>query len=532
MKLNVLIVDDEPIVCKGLRETVPWDELDVHIVGEAHDGEEALEVLDREDVDLVLSDIRMPGMDGLELARQVSERYPGKRVVMLSGYDEFEYAKQALRLGVKDYLLKPVDIGELMGVVRNIRDELAKERNREWQAAAYRLLSALVLGEQENVRHPALELAAGQRYRLLAGAIEDYASAVQLAGPEEQKALKQEWAGKVEETLSDAGSLGKSLLVGPNRLLVLCRLSGPDDDKSVFRRMIETIRQQPGLRMWCCLSRPFTELDGIHNRYREVMDGLSAFPVMNDRVYEAAEIPKPERAGIPEETVQSFRQLIERGSDGETLRWKVDQLFETFRSRRYGLNDVAAALRELENRLFAWLPARQAFRFRDGFDVSLYCSYDDLKELFIRDLEPFVVREGMTARAEQQMLVDKALRYMKEHYAKDLKAARVAEWINVSPNYFSQLIKQATGKHFNDLLHEIRIDKAKQLLAETDYRIFQVGRLVGYKEYKYFVHIFKKLTSVSPSQYRMMAYRAKRERDGDGIRSPAETREDAHETDA
>lgn len=509
MELNVLIVDDEPIVCKGLRETVPWDKWGVRIAGEAHDGEEALEALARQDVDLILSDIRMPGMDGLELSRVISERFPAKRIVMLSGYDEFEYARQALRLGVRDYLLKPVDIDELMLVIRKIRHELAEERAEKWRTAACQLLSALAVGEKAVFNHPDLALAPGMSYRVMAGIFEGPTSASPSAGEQERDGGIGRWTGKVEEMLNTGGNLAAVVSIGPNRLLALCAMNGRSDDRTVFRWMTETVRRQSGFRMWCCLSSSFRGLDGIREHYREAVKGLPAFPVMEDAVYEAADIPEPEWLSIPEEA-GPFRPLIELGCDRDTLRNRVDGLFDRFRERRYGLDNAAAFLRQLEEMLCTGLPSPQALRFADGRDVSLCLSYDELKALFIRDLEPLVIREGTSAGVEQRMLVDKALRYMKDHYNKDLRATMVASRIGVSPNYFSQLLKKVTGKHFNDLLHEIRIDKAKQLLAETDYRIFQVGRLVGYKEYKYFVQMFKKLTAVSPTRYRMMAYQAER----------------------
>jgi two-component system response regulator YesN len=525
MELNVLIVDDEPIVCKGLKETVPWDEWGVRVVGEAHDGEEALKLIACRDVDLVLSDIRMPGMNGLELSREVCERYPGKRIVMLSGYDDFEYARQALRLGVKDYLLKPVDIGELMFVIRNIRRELAEEREKKWREAAHRLLSALAVGERGNAAPPDLKPDPDLKFRFAAcligeefagcpGGEAGFAGDTGGSGEADPAGGTGKWAGRVEEILNTGGNLAAAVSVGPRRLLVLSAFRGPEDredGKSVFRRMAGMLRERHGLRVRCCLSPAFGEPEGLDELCRRTIRGLSAWPVMEDAVYEWTDVPEPERLGVEEEA-EAFRALIERGCDGDTLRMTADGLFVRLRERRYGLDDAAEFLRQLADRLFAGLPARQALHAAGpaaGADAGPPDSYDELQARFVRDLEPFVIREGTGAGAEQRMLVDKALRYMREHYNKDLKAAMVASRINVSPNYFSQLLKKVTGRHFNDLLHEIRVEKAKQLLAETECRIFQVGRLVGYKEYKYFVQTFKRLTNVSPSRYRMMAYQAK-----------------------
>lgn len=520
MELNVLIVDDEPIVCRGLRETVPWDEWGVHVVGEAHDGGEALEALARHDVDLVLSDIRMPGMDGLELSRAVSERYPDKRIVILSGYDEFEYARQAMRLGVKDYLLKPVNLDELMTVIRNIRRELKEERAQKWRSAARRLLSAAAAGERVTAFPPELELVPGLRCRLAAGAVAGDAG-IRPAGRERERADGVgPWTGAIEEWLQGDGCLAAVVPAGPNRFVAFCGMAGDGDDKAAFRRMAETFRRQSGFRMWCCLSPPVRDPDGLRDALGRTVKGLGAFPVVGDAVFGTDEIPEPAWLD-PDEEALRFRRLVETGSDRGTLRRLADELFGRLLEHRYGLDDAARFLQQLEDRLLAGLPSRRELQAAGGPHAGGFGSFEELRALFLQDLESVAVRDDSGVCTEQRMLVDKALRYMNEHYAKDLRASKVAGWINVSPNYFSQLLKKVTGKHFNDLLHEIRIERAKRLLAETDYRIFQVGRLVGYKEYKYFVYSFKRLTSVSPSRYRMMAYQAKRKNRADSEGSAA-----------
>ncbi|WJH33630.1 response regulator [Paenibacillus sp. CC-CFT747] len=127
MTIKMLIVDDEPVICRGLRETIPWETIGVEVVGDASDGVEALERIESQPVDLVLTDIHMDGMDGLELAKELRQRYPHIRIIILSGYDYFDYARQAIRIGVEDYLLKPVDVDELMEMVRRIGESWSRK---------------------------------------------------------------------------------------------------------------------------------------------------------------------------------------------------------------------------------------------------------------------------------------------------------------------------------------------------------------------------------------------------------------------
>lgn len=126
-KLKLLIVDDEPIICEGLRFTIDWESLGIHVVGVAYDGEEALRMIESEEINLLLTDIRMEGMDGLKLTEQLNQRFPDIRVIVISGYESFDYARQALRMNVSDYLLKPVEIDELIAIVSKVVEGIRRD---------------------------------------------------------------------------------------------------------------------------------------------------------------------------------------------------------------------------------------------------------------------------------------------------------------------------------------------------------------------------------------------------------------------
>ncbi len=130
MNVRILIVDDEPTITRGLRFTLPWEEIGAEIVGEAYGGEQALQLMEQTPVDIVLTDVRMPSMDGLQLAEVLAQRKPPVRMIMMSGYEEFDYVRKALRFGVRDYLLKPVEVDELMELVSKLRQEIEKENEQ------------------------------------------------------------------------------------------------------------------------------------------------------------------------------------------------------------------------------------------------------------------------------------------------------------------------------------------------------------------------------------------------------------------
>lgn len=174
---NVLIVDDEQIICRGLRQTVPWHELGAKVIGEAYDGEEALEMIEQMDIDLVISDVKMPIMNGLELAENIAARHSHISMIIISGYDEFNYAKRALQYKVSDYLLKPVDIGELLKLVKKIQKETMQEKRREWHYSINQVLTSLAMDQE--VQNGAFSKGfLDKGYRLIGSEIEDYAATI------------------------------------------------------------------------------------------------------------------------------------------------------------------------------------------------------------------------------------------------------------------------------------------------------------------------------------------------------------------
>ncbi|MBB5325744.1 two-component system response regulator YesN [Anoxybacillus tepidamans] len=504
MEFNVLIVDDEPIICHGLRHTVPWEELGINVVGEAYDGEEALSLLDQLEVDLILSDVKMPIMDGLELAEHIFTHYPYIRMIMISGYDEFEYAKRAIRLGVKDYLLKPVDIDELIEIVSNIKEEVMRDREKEWRMRANQLLSSIVMGQEISLNEDSLKSIIG-KYQLIGSAIENYSKTVHPLTNEKEQKVKKQWMNLIEFELTQKKCFCTSLFVGKNLLVTMCKMN---DHFTDIKEMLKKVEKKLSYPMFFCVSDSFSDTVELKKQYDKLLDGMKTLPFQNEKIISLKNIQINLRSpALPAEFVQKIKQC-NYGEINE-VEIVVEEMFEYFKNEHYFLEDVVSVLKKLEMNLFEWFRHKPKLRLFGEIDVTIYNSYAQIKELFLDDLKDCFSYQVFATQFEQRRLIEKAISYIHENYQKDIKAMDVAAYINVSPNYFSQLIKQATGMHFNDFLHEVRIQQAKKLLTETNYRIFEIGELVGYKDYKYFVHIFKKLTSIPPSKYRTIVSHAK-----------------------
>jgi two-component system, response regulator YesN len=394
MPFKMLIVDDEPIICRGLQQTIPWDEYMVEVVDLAYDGAEAIQkIKDHHDIDLVLTDVRMPNVDGLKLAAFINENYPDIRTIIISGYEEFKYAQQAIQLGVEDYLLKPVEVDELLRVITKITSTLQEERKAAQHIHQMNLQNAIfhqVLDLPDPIPNHS-NLFANVRIYPFVTMLKEYKNKTKDLSEEELQNLNADWENLVGSSLKSQGFPSVSLFTSKNVLLtcVTNNLSDFSPENLDFQE----------------LNCVFNETDITIGQLNEVYQ----------RLYEDTRYLPFSKQGFVVSPVSESSAYNPKGSD-----WLIE-------------------------------------------------------------------------RAEQ---------YIRSYYESPIKAHEVADFINISPNYFSSLFKQKTGKSFNDYINTLRVEAAKQLLEETPFNVNEIAEKVGYREYKYFVDVFKRFTGYTPTKYR------------------------------
>lgn len=394
MPLKMLIVDDEPIICRGLQQTIPWDEYMVEVVDVAYDGAEAIQkIQEHGDIDLVVTDVRMPNVDGLQLAAFLAEKYPDIRTIIISGYDDFKYAQQALQSGVKNYLLKPVEIDELLRVIAKIMSDLEEKRVAAQQIYQMNLKNAIfhqVLNSPDTIQNHS-SLFANVRIYPFVTMLKEYKNKKKDLSEEELQSLRIDWENLVKNSLKSQGFTSVSVFTSKNVMLT-CVTTNLDDFSSE--------------------NMMFEELMGVFN-----------------------------------DTVITIGQLKE----------VYQRLSEDTRYLPYSKQGVVVS------------PVNES---------SIYHPKGS------------------------DWLIDRAEQYIQSYYTSSIKAQEVADVINISPNYFSSLFKQKTGMSFNEYINTLRVEAAKELLQETPFNVNEIAEKVGYREYKYFVDVFKKFTGYTPTKYR------------------------------
>jgi len=496
---RLLIVDDEAAIRKGLQETIEWERYGIRSVTTASNGAEALEALRREEADIVIADIRMPLMDGLELVAAMKSNGIGSKVVIISGYDDFEYARQAMRMGVQEYLLKPVDIDELLNVVLRI----GSERKRERHEATLRWFVGRVAGAAEDI---AAEPSAPRPpidgpFRVACSSLSDYAEYVRSTDEERRSEVAQRWKRTADRSFSACSADVASVYIHPNVLVSILMDAFAEEGAAAAAADAANDWEGPS-KLLIGVSDVCLSPDEAMDAYRQALDRLESLCAPGSGQGRGYSPPSSKQVEL------LFQQLMD--PDPEAVRAASAQWFRNIESQRLRLPDAADACRHLvllldqrlaENGTYVWRP----LHFRNRPDLYVYNSYAQLESLFLSDL--LEIREHLErnrAGNKHYALMEKAKAYIEERFREELKASDVADLLHVSPNYFSQIFNQEMGKSFNEYVNYLRVEKAKELLRLSNDKVFQIAEEVGYKDYKHFAYVFKHMTGVTPTAYRGM----------------------------
>ncbi|MGZ7442216.1 response regulator [Paenibacillus sp. TH7-28] len=511
-RIRMLIVDDESVICQGLHYTIDWEELGVEVVGEAYDGQEALRLVAEQNVDLLLTDIRMDGMDGLELAARLRQDHPEVQVVMISGYEDFGYARQAIRLGVNDYLLKPVDIEELTEVVKKIvQDIRVRQSESSDQEIKLWLLGMARHGTAYGKEAPAS--LQGVQFRILATQLAEFHERFANMEQEHYETVQDSWLRGLHGHLECASFRTVSVFDHDNLLITLLLSETwvkPKIWDDLLASAIPPLAPFEGGRIYCGASRIYENLADTADRCAEAARLLAYHALEGRRVLLAGDdeelLAGRKKADFDiAGTVQRLVSALFK-QDQKEVKTLVEEMFGLFRESRFLLAEIVKTYEELlallRQRLRKSGMTGLDFGHQGQLDLNIYNSYAGLETLVLEDMEELQRLIDKNGIDKSYWIIEKAKKFIIEQHRTDLKASEVASWLKITPSYFSYIFKQSTGKGFTEYMNEMRIEHAKALLATTHDKVFEIADKVGYKEYKYFVSVFKSYTGMTPKEYR------------------------------
>lgn len=521
---KIMIVDDEAEVREGIAHKIDWNALGFEIVADAENGRDALEKAESLDLDVVLTDIKMPFMDGLALGAELAKRKPGLKLIVFSGFDEFEYAQEAIKLNVVEYVLKPVnaeDLTKILGRVKNLLDaEIAQRRNIAQLTEVYqkslplmreKFLQELLRGTldpreiDQQMEHFGVSIREG-RYKVAAVCSIGYREGRDPAIARELVPVS------VRQTVDDIlrGRCHREIFLNLASVIVVTAWD-QDPVEAMMSLMGEVCAECArilGVTVTVGIGRACESAAELHRSYAEAR-AATEYKVLagaGKPIY-IQDMERLERAPLEldDHREQQILSAIKFGSR-EQLSTLIDQLLEgdgvgwSAQARLIGILGALMPIiqryklgeKEMLGDRDTWLPLLRE-------DTSLQKQRDWLLDLCIRMSGCLDQRRVSTAKR----LVEEAERYIRDHYQNsDLSVDKLCDHLHISQSYFSTIFKQETGRSYVQYLTDVRMEHAVELLRTTDDKTYLVAEKVGYDEPNYFSYVFKKRFGVSPSQFR------------------------------
>ncbi|MGG6311497.1 helix-turn-helix domain-containing protein [Paenibacillus macerans] len=516
---QVLLVDDEPLVHHHLRTVSDWQAHGFELCGEAYEGESALRMIDRIRPQIVILDVNMQGMNGVELNRTIRERYPFAKTIMLSSYDDYDYVRECLKNGAVDYLLKHrLDGDGLMGVLKKAVREMERQEERGPETgsllATRELIAQMLRGKPE----AAGDLEAYVRQRgLFTNSVCYAAGALQISSfmlltesrsDVQTNRLVQQAVDMMQQSLGDQPER-TAVYVENGRFAALFAFKERSEQAaaSEAERLMSQLRHSlelfMNLKCTYAVGHVCSSLPRLEASYRNA-----------ERALDVSSLPRPagtyaERVSL---TIEEQKQLLlsVENLDGEGVRKVIVSAFDGLRKQPIHSQAVQLIVRELlsigEKAIRKWIPMAGGDEADHGLpprdDLGRIGSMDEL-ERWLRSYYEDLLSRLMRQRAagHHSRHVSQAILLILEKYPSYITLELAAGAIGLNPSYLSRIFKEETGTTFSEYLNRVRIDASRKLLESGRYSVKQVSVQVGFATYNYFFKVFKEWTGMTPQAY-------------------------------
>nr|WP_306220220.1 response regulator [Cohnella sp. WQ 127256] len=528
----MLIVDDEALVREAIKEQMNWEQLGFECIGDCEDGQEALEYIKRETPDVVLTDIGMPFMNGLELTRELSISYPSVKVIILTGYDDFDYAQQALKLQAVDYILKPITAAELETIVRKMAQELDHERS---QIQDYEQLKRQLAESLPQLKERFLERLVSSP--MTVKQIKESCSYFQIEwnGPYlmELAIDVDEFEWHLPSTLFDqeliqfavyniaqeitARYTGAAIFRDrENRVLVL--ISGEVTEELYELSVILAeeihsaaasylpIKLSIGIGHACLLTE---NVSIVHQSALSALD--YRYVIGMNEIIHIADMEQRERPELLSVVTWESELItkLKTGTPQEMDEW-LKKLFATFREQVFPidicyiyLQRILLTMMHTLYEMNSKLSQASGEELNPISEINRFTTLDEI-EAWMKELCGNAVSIIRSKREDQTALqIAKAVEFVKQNYMDpELSLKTVCHHVSLSSSYFSTIFKVNNGKTFVEFVTHERMEKAKELLILTAMKSYEIAYAVGYSDPHYFSGAFKKHTGDTPTDYR------------------------------
>ncbi|OON96416.1 MAG: hypothetical protein ATN36_05595 [Epulopiscium sp. Nele67-Bin005] len=465
---TILLVEDEKLIRQGLRSMIERSGVEVENIIECSNGKDALEVVKSQEVDGIFTDIRMPKMDGITFLEELQNLPFKPEIIILSGYDDFSYAVNALKLGAIDYILKPVDRNEVFKLVNKMNKIVSEKKT---------INNKLKLVE-ENIKEQI-------HYILL------------------HQNITRNQINKIGATMSD-------LWINQTPYKVVC--------SSYKLKTTEVSLNLELLGMWITIyptymkheieeqlnyagiSSEYTLFEHIRIAYEEAVVARKYAFITNNNTLNYNDITIDNTLPVTQKQLKIFVQLIGTNRRDELMN-SMSNILDTKVAHHIYIEDMIDTLLNLIKNTYK--DHINFSVFNEIKDIYKFNNYEEFKLRFIEFVDEINLKiMDTTEKTITDTKVETAIDYIDKNYAKDLNMAIVSNYVSMNYSLFSQRFKEHTGQNFVNYLKLVRIKKAKEYLVETNKKIAEISFLIGYENEKHFMKVFRQLEGVSPTEYR------------------------------
>ncbi|WP_078544628.1 response regulator [Litchfieldia alkalitelluris] len=483
--LKAVVFDDEYIVLRGFN-MIEWSKFGIEIVATAMNGIEALEIFDKYEPDIVFSDIRMPGLDGLKVIEKILQQKPATICIVFSGFNEFEYVKRAIKLGVIDYLEKPITIDMIEETVERIIEKLASQK----------LQSNWELNKEELLEKTTLDLLlfgaeAEPKWRELFGPLAEQVVCVTVLGVSEKPLFLEKCSSYQVITLRN----------GEDYLLVVFQFE--DEIADLFQQLEEWSEQSD---IYLGVGRTYDKIGEAAKSFKEAKQALRYGTFMDEAWTSYDDIGGdsniPSNLSMQEENILFHL----RTGNQKGLLTHLDMFISQLQTERLTPEILE---REILKLVYLGIEVAKGIgekidQLRDYFphvEIRKLSTKEEMFEWLRLQMEMILNWTINVRQLTKHDSVSKACLYMKENYHKDLTLQEVADYVGMNPTYFSLLFKEEMDQSYIKYLTSFRMERAKEFLNKG-FKVAEVSEKVGYHSSRHFSEVFKKYVGVKPGQYK------------------------------
>ena len=536
-EIKVFLVEDEMVIRRGIKNSIDWEKEGYIFCGEASDGELAYPMIIKEKPDILITDIRMPFMDGLELCKLVKKELPNIKILILSGYDEFDYAKEAIRLGVTEYLLKPISSGKLLEALNGVSESIRREKEDKDLVRKY------MEEMRENTEHEkqkffeqmiagnlsmADALETGKKYEMnLSAGMYNLLLFRFTLGEENRKS--GELLGEAEYAIEKLTERLEYVFEFQRGVEGWAFLLMADNDeqmservKELSKELEEIMKNYSTIAYFGGIGQPVARLRELEESFREAERALAArFTMELNRIISVEDIRMAQNVdtlddieitsfGEIEKTRTMLEKFLNNGAEDE-----IDEFVDVYINELPEENLKSVLMRQYII-MDAYIVMMSFCEKIEGIEGEMQAQSEELKNSMktsqtLEEIKNYIrmllkkiigVRDTISGRRYSDIIEIAKDQIRKTYMSDEISLNTIAAEVGMSPSYFSSIFSKEMGKTFVEYLTEIRMDRAKELLMCSSMKTSEIGYEVGYKDPHYFSYIFKKTQNCTPKEFR------------------------------